>query len=217
MSIKNGKFIVFEGVGGCGKGTQIRIANKLLLKNKIKVVTTREPGGIPVSEEMRDLIFTLRDKKLIGPEGQMVLFFAARKFWVKSFVKKNIEKGVNVLADRCYPATGAYQGYGEGGNQHQILGISDVVMGKYKPDAVILLDVSTKTSMKRRADSNGDPFDKETVEYFNKIVNGYKQMAKKRWGGLRWYVVDGESSVDEVAESVAKVLEKIYSRKLDRI
>lgn len=108
MTIENGKFLVFEGVGGSGKGTQIEIAEKLLLKNKLKVVTTREPGGVPVSEEMRNLIFTLRDKKLIGSEGQMVLFFAARKFWVDSFIKKNIDKGVNILADRCYPATGAY-------------------------------------------------------------------------------------------------------------
>lgn len=215
--MKKGKFIVFEGVGGCGKGTQIKIARKLLLKNKIKVVTTREPGGVPVSEDMRELIFTLKDKKLIGPEGQMVLFFAARKFWVKSFVKKNIDKGINVLADRCYPATGAYQGYGEGGSQHQILGISDVVMGKYKPDAVILLEISTKTSMKRRADANGDPFDKENVRYFNKIVAGYRKMAKTKWGGLKWYVVDGEPSVKAVSESVAKVFERIFSRKLDRL
>lgn len=90
-------------------------------------------------------------------------------------------------------------------------------MGDYKPDAVILLDISTKTSMKRRADANGDPFDKENINYFNKIVAGYRKMAKSAWGRLNWYVVDGEPSVEEVSESVAKVLEKIFSRKLDRL
>lgn len=214
---KKAKFIVFEGVGGCGKGTQVELAKRLLKKNRIKVVTTWEPGGINSSEVIRRLIFDLRGQKLIGPEGQMVLFFAARKFWVDKVVAPSLKKGINVIADRSYTATGAYQGFGEGGDQKIILKISDVVMGKTKPDAVILLDVSAETSMKRRVDTKGDPFDKEDKKYFQKIVNGYREMAKKRWGGLKWYVVDGEPSVKEVSESVVKVFEKIFSRKLDRL
>jgi dTMP kinase len=215
--MKRGKFVVIEGVGGCGKGTQVKLAKKLLKKNKIKVVSTREPGGIGSSEVIRQLIFDLRDKKLIGSEGQMVLFYAARKFWIEKFVKPNLKKGVNVIADRSYTSTGAYQGYGEGGDQKKILGISDVVMGEVKPNAVILLDVSIETSMERRKDPNGDPFDKENKKYFQKIIDGYREMAKNKWGGLKWYVVDGEPKVSEVSESVAVVLDNILGKKLKRL
>ena len=74
---ERGKLIVFEGIGGSGKGTQIEYAKNLLTKNGLGAIYTREPGGLEPAEEIRELIFHLRDKKLIGPEGQMVLFFAA--------------------------------------------------------------------------------------------------------------------------------------------
>lgn len=214
---QRGKFIVFEGVGGCGKGTQVEYVKKLLKKNKIKVVSTREPGGIESSEVIRQLIFDLKDKKLIGAEGQMVLFFAARKFWVDRVVKPNLKKGVNIIADRSYTTTGAYQGYAEGGDQKKILNISDIVMGETKPDAVIFLDVSVETSMSRRLDPNGDPFDKENKKYFQKIINGYREMAKESWGKLKWYVVNGESKANDVSESVAIILEKILGKRLKRL
>lgn len=217
MAIKRGKFIVFEGSGGSGKGTQIKKAKKLLLANGLKVVTTREPGGVPVSEEMRSFIFALKERKLIGSEGQMVLFFAARKFWIDKFVKPNIDNGTSVLSDRCYMATAAYQGYGEGGSQSQILGIADVAVGRYKPDAVILLDISPEASMKRRENPDGDPYDKESVEFFERVIAGYRKMAKTNWGRLNWYMVDGEPEPEVVAEAVVQVLENIFSRKLNRV
>lgn len=212
--MKRGKFIVLEGVGGCGKGTQVKYIERLLSRNNIDVVTTREPGGFASSEVIRKLIFDLRDKKLIGAEGQMVLFFAARKFWVDKVVKPSLQDGINVIADRSYTTTGAYQGYAEGGNQKEILQIADVVMGDTKPDAVILLDVSAEISMKRRSDPNGDPFDKEDKKYFQKIIDGYREMAKKGWGGLKWYKINGEPERKVVSESIRLVLEKILNKKL---
>lgn len=98
--MERGRFIVFEGIGGSGKGTQIEIAGKLLENKGFKVITTREPGGIEPAEKIRQLIFDLRGKDLIGAEGQMALFFAARKLWVDGVVGPNLEKGINVLTDR---------------------------------------------------------------------------------------------------------------------
>ena len=215
---ERGKFIVFEGIGGSGKGTQIELARNLLVKNGLSAIFTREPGGLPPSEDIRKLIFDLRDRKLIGPEGQMVLFFAARKLWINGVVAPNLGKGMNVLTDRCHTSTGAYQGYAEGGDHKQIMEIADVVMGAYKPDAVILLDISKEISMERRGKNvNGDPFDKEAPEYFDRLIAGYREMAKTGWGGLKWYVVDGEVGVEEVSESVTKVLEEIFEKKLKRL
>ncbi len=210
---EKGKFIIFEGVGGCGKGTQIEIAKDILLSNGLNVISTREPGGVGPSEEIRKLIFELKDKKLIGSEGQMVMFFTARKFWVDLLVAPNIDNGINVLGDRAYPSTGAYQGYAEGGNQHVILKIADIIMRGYKPNAVLLLDISPETSRRRRGkDVNGDPFDRETPEYLDRVVAGYREMAKNGWGELNWFVVDGEPKPQVVTESIAKVLEDIFEK-----
>lgn len=214
---ERGKFIVFEGIGGSGKGTQIELAKDLLQKNNLASVYTREPGGLAPAEKIRELIFNLRDKKLIGPEGQMVLFFAARKLWVDEVVGPNLDKGINVFTDRCHTSTGAYQGYAEGGDQKQILAIADEVMGKYKPDAVVFIDISKETSAERRGKNvNGDPFDKESSEYFDRLIAGYREMASTGWGNLNWYKVDGEKSPESVSESIAKVLEGIFDRKLLR-
>lgn len=217
MDKERGKFVVFEGVGGCGKGTQIEVAKNLLINNGFKVISTREPGGLKPSEKIRKLIFELKEKKLIGAEGQMVMFFTARKFWVDGIVAPNIHRGIHVLGDRSYASTGAYQGYAEGGDQRVILEMADIIMGNYKPDAVLLLDISGETSRKRRGkDVNGDPFDRETPEYLERLVVGYREMAKIGWGGLNWYMVDGEPEPSMVSESVAKVLEGIFQKKLQR-
>ncbi len=102
MDRERGKFVVFEGVGGSGKGTQIGIAKDLLIRNGLEIITTREPGGIEASEVIRKLIFTLKQEKLIDAGEQMVLFFAARKFWVDGVVAPNIEQGIHILSDRGY-------------------------------------------------------------------------------------------------------------------
>ncbi len=209
--------MVIDGIGGAGKGIQIEYAKHLLQRNGLQAIFTREPGGIAPSEEIRQLIFTLKDRKLIGAEGQMVLFFAARKFWIDGIVGPNIDVGTNVLTDRCHTSTGAYQGYAEGGDQKTILEMADIILGRYKPDAVILIDISKETSMRRRGkDLNGDPFDKESPEYFDRLIAGYREMAKTGWGGLTWYKVDGEPSCEIVSESMAKILEDIFETKLQR-
>lgn len=214
---QRGKFIVMEGIGGAGKSDQISKATALLEKNGLKTIYTREPGGLEPAEKIRGLIFKLKDAQLIGPEGQMVLFFAARHLWVDEVVAPNIDLGINVLTDRCHTSTGAYQGYAEGGDQETILKVADIVLGKYKPDAVILLDISKETSFKRRGkDVNGDPFDKESPEYFERLVAGYREMAATGWGGLSWYVVDAEPKPQVVSESITKVLEEIFHKKFLR-
>ncbi len=212
--MERGKFIVFEGVGGSGKTTQIKLAQKFLEGKGLKVIATREPGGVEASEEIRKLIFVLREKNLIGPEGQMVLSFAARYLWLNNLVKPTLEKGVSVLTDRAHTSTAAYQGYAEGGDLGQILAISNIVMQGVKPDVVILLDISAETSIKRRVGGNeGDPFDAQGREYLERLILAYRKMAKTNWGDLRWFVVDGEGSIEKVHKKIAKLLRNIFALK----
>ena len=212
MNQGRGKFIVFEGIGGSGKTTQIELAKNFLEERGLKVLATREPGGVEASEKIRELIFALRERNLIGPEGQMVLFFAARYLWLNSLVKLALANGINVLTDRAHTSTAAYQGFAEGGDLNQILAVSEVVMEGAKPDAVIFLDISQETSIKRRkAETNGDPFDKQGENYLRRLVAGYRKMAKDGWGDLRWYTVDGEGTVEEVQGRVSEALRQIFS------
>lgn len=213
MNQERGKFIVFEGVGGSGKTTQIELAKNFLEERGLRVLATREPGGVEASEAIRELIFALRDKNLIGPEGQMVLFFAARYLWLNSLVKPALTNGINVLTDRAHTSTAAYQGFAEGGDLDQILKVSGVVMEGVKPDAVILLDISPETSIKRRAaETNGDPFDKQNEDYFRRLIAGYREMAQEGWGGLKWYMVNGEGKIEEVQARISEVLTQIFEK-----
>lgn len=209
---ERGKFVLFEGVGNAGKSTQLAYAESLLRVNGFKVVVTREPGGTRASEIIRELIFKLKENELIGPEGQMVLFFGARSIWMEQEIKPRLKKGIHILSDRSYPATGAYQGCAEGGDMKTILAIADIVMGKNKPDFVILLDISLDTAKKRGRETD-DPFDKESDEYFKKVIEGYRQMAKEGWGGLKWYVVDGNPPFEQVSSQIKEVLGDIFNCK----
>ena len=101
----------------------------------------------------------------------MVLFFAARKFWVDGVVAPNIDNGINVLTDRCHTSTGAYQGYAEGGDQNKILEISNIILGNYKPDAVILLDELHRIiNNRQRTQSQKIHFQKTRILEVNHVV-----------------------------------------------
>lgn len=211
MKKRKGKFIVFEGAGGCGKTTQITIIKKYLSQKKVPVLTTREPGGEKSAETIRNLIFLLKDKKLINADHQMALFSAARYFWVRKIIAPNLAKGKFIISDRTFTATGAFQGYAEGGDQKTILGISKEIMGECWPDAVIYFDVSAETSRKRSLKEE-DAFDRESFAFVKRIVNGYRKMARENWGKIKWYTIDGEKSIPEVTEDLKKVIDKIIKR-----
>lgn len=208
-----GKFVVFEGVGGSGKTTQIKEADKYLKEKGCEVIVTREPGGVEASEIIRNLIFKLKSEGVANADHQMALFFASRKIWLDTLVKPAVEKGKVVLSDRFDTSTNAYQGYGEGGNKDTIERFSKIIGDGFTPDAVILLQVSAKVAMERKSDKEGDPFDSENSEYFQRVVDGYDDMAKNRWRGIKWYVVDGEKSVDEVSNAINAILDKVLEKK----
>ncbi len=129
---------------------------------------------------------------------------------LKDLIIPSLERGSTVLSDRLYPSTGAYQGYGEGADMDKILKTADVVFGNHKPDAVLLFDVSEETALDRNAEQeDNDPFDRMKIDYFKKVIEGYREMAETGWGGLNWYVVDGEPPIEEVSTEVKLHLNKI--------
>lgn len=212
---KRGKFVVFEGVGGSGKSTQISLAEKYVRQDLgWSVVVTREPGGVEAAELIREFIFELRGRELITPGQQVALFFAARKVWLDQLVVPILDSGKAVITDRSYPSTNAYQGYAEGTDRSRIEEMVDVVMVEYKPDGIILLDISAEVAVRRNAVKNErDPYDEQILQYSERVVNGYRRMAKKGWSGVPWYVIDAGQSVEKVARDVRGVLDQIFSVK----
>ena len=208
--VERGKFIVIEGILGAGKTTQAELATDYLRSLGRKANYTREPGGVTAGEVIRRLIFRLKAKNIINADHQVALFFASRDFWVNELVAANIGVGYDVVSDRTYPSTRAYQGYGEGADLESIDRITEVVMGEYKPDGIILLDISLEKAIQRKgADEDDDPYDKLGIEYFRKVAQGYQDMADTNWSNVPWHVIDGERSVGDVAQDVQDVIKEI--------
>lgn len=208
---ERGQFFIFEGVGGSGKTSQLELAGNFLTENEIPNYITREPGGLPGPEHIREVIFNLKGENVINADHQLGFFFAARAVWVNELIRPKIDSGVNVLSDRSYPASAAYQGYAEGGNLETIEKISKSVMGEYMPNGVILLDVSVETAMERNSkNKDGDPFDDQDKDYFSRIINGYREMAENNWSDVDWYVVDAERPISEVHENVKDILLDVF-------
>jgi len=208
--MKKGKFVVLEGVGGAGKSEQIKKISDYLKSKGVNFVATREPGGVQEAEQVRSLIFAFKRKRIINSDHETALFFAARKIWMENVVIPSIKSGFNVISDRTYFSTAAYQGFAGGVDVELIEKMSKVVIGKYKPDLVILLDVSLKTALMRNsANKEGDPFDYLSKKFFQKVINGYRKMAKEGWGGVKWEVIDAENSIEDVFRIVRKSIDKI--------
>lgn len=215
--VERGKFIVFEGILGAGKTTQAEFARKYLISLGRKANYTREPGGVTSGEVIRRLIFRLKGENAINADHQVALFFASREFWVKEFVAANLGVGNDVVSDRSYPSTAAYQGYAEGADLKSIESMTDIIMGEHKPDGIILLDISVDVGKERNVNQEEyDPYDELGVEYFERVAKGYREMAETNWSDVPWYVVNGEQPLSLVAHDVRGVMGKILGlKKLD--
>lgn len=214
MKRQSGNFIVFEGVGGSGKSTQIEEARKYLESKGVEVLVTREPGGVEASEKIRELIFKLKGEGLANADHQLALFFAARFIWLSTLVRPAVGEGKVVLSDRFDPSTNAYQGWAEGGNTRVIKRFSEIVGDGFKPDAVILIRVFAETAAARKSSNlEGDPFDRESLDYLKKLVEAYDDMARNSWRGYNWHIVDGERGIDEVAGDIRRILDDILNLK----
>lgn len=207
---EKGKFIVFEGIGGCGKSSQIEPARDYIASLGYDVVATREPGGTVPGEKIRNYIFTLKGEDFINSDQQMILFFASRYLLLNDLIIPKLKEGSVVLSDRLYPSTGAYQGYGEGVDMDKILKTAEVTFGINKPDAVFLFDIFKETAVERN-EKEDDPFDRMDIEYFQRVIEGYREMAETGWGNLNWYVVNGELSISEVSANVRIILDGILN------
>ena len=191
-------FIVFEGLDGCGKTTQLQLLKYNLEKNGYKNVKTfREPGSTELSEKIRDTLlnFDLTDIQ------RMFLFLTARNSLVQEEIKPAVENNEIVLCDRYTSSTLAYQGYGKNVTDIGVIHrLNNLACENIHPDLTIFLDVPVEDCKKRQEIS--DKMEKSSADVYEKIYNGYKQLSKNN----NWVVVDGTKTVEEIAEEIFNIV-----------
>lgn len=203
MSMR-GQFITFEGTEGVGKSTQLANASRTLEELGVDYIVTREPGGTPMAEAIRELLLAPRDEP-VNEITELLLMFAARAQHLHTRILPAINSGQWVLCDRFTDATFAYQGGGRGVLKDRIALLENLVQGEVRPDHVILLDAPVATGMARARDRGElDRFEQEDLEFFQRIRDVYRERAIAQ--PSRYHLVNAARSLEEVSEAVSGLL-----------
>jgi dTMP kinase len=201
------RFLTIEGIEGVGKTTQVARLSKTLAERGIAHVVTREPGGTPLAEKIRELVLSPREESL-PPVAELLLMFASRSVHLANHIEPNLRAGLWVVCDRFTDATYAYQGAGRRMNQDDIRYLETIVQGARRPDLTLLLDVPVdvglERSRKRDAGKTLDRFERERAEFFERVRGGY--LLRARAEPQRVAVIDATASMDEVAARITEVL-----------
>ena len=210
-NINKGCFITIEGTEGVGKSTNVDFIRQYLADKGVALCLTREPGGTPLAEEIRELLLKPRDE-VVSDDTEILLVFAARAQHVAQVIKPALEKGEWVLSDRFTDATFAYQGAGRGISWNRIQQLEQYVLGDLRPDLTILLDIPVEVGM-ARVMQRGEPdrFEREKLDFFDKVRQGYHH--RLRAEPDRFALIDAAQSLPDVQQQIAAAL----AEKLDTI
>lgn len=208
--MNRGLFITFEGIDGCGKSTQARLLAETLKKD-FDVITTREPGGTPLAEKIRELLIDPENDSMVN-DCELLLYLAARAQHVREVIVPAIDKGGIIICDRFQDATFAYQGFGRDIPLQTLKSLNSFATGGLVPDRTFIFDISIDTAFARleAMDKPRDRLEAGGRQFFEKIRRGYRFLSKEEPG--RIILLDGNASPDILAETVrskvATLLEK---------
>jgi len=207
-----GKFIVFEGVEGCGKTTQLqRLQQWLMPQWPHPVVTTREPGGTKLGGELRQILLTPRDGEAIQERAELFLYAADRAQHIEGLIKPQLAAGAIVLCDRYTDSTVAYQGYGRGLSLELIAQINQLATNGLTSDLTLWLDVDVEIGLARaKKRSSPDRFEQATLDFHRRIQAGYQALATANRD--RIVRVDASLSVDRVTAQIQQILSKFLRK-----
>ncbi len=200
---KQGLFITFEGIDGCGKTTQAILTYKLLTASGFTVKLLREPGSTKAAERIRKILL---DKRLaIDPITELLLYEAARASVTAAEIKPWLDRGHIVLCDRFYDSTTAYQGYGRKLDIRMVRGLHKVAVSQLVPDMTLVFDISVKMSMTRRG-RNPDRLEAQSPAFFERVRKGFLEIARKERRRVK--VIDASRSIEDVFAEVRKTLSR---------
>jgi len=189
-------FISIEGGEGAGKSTSIDYIKQKLEAFGIKCLVTREPGGTPMAEDIRQLLLQHRDET-VDPYTELLLMFASRRQHVENVIRPALTAGKWVICDRFTDASFAYQGFGRGVDQDFITSLKRWVHGDLNPNMTLLFDLDVATGMARAGKrSNFDRIETEIMSFFERVRQGYLTQAKTE--PQRYRIVDAAQSITDV-------------------
>lgn len=197
------KFITLEGGEGAGKSTSRDFIVSLLEAQNIPFIQTREPGGTPIGETLRNVLLS-KEGTAPSVTAELLMVFAARAQHLHEVIEPALRDGKWVLCDRFTDATYAYQGYGRGFELGQIEALEALVQRGRHPDLTILFDIDPRLGMTRaRQRAELDRFEEEHVEFFDRVREGYLTRAKNE---ARFRVIDASQSIDLVQQALRELL-----------
>lgn len=197
-----GRFITIEGIDGAGKSTQVDVIESTLRARGIEVIRTREPGGTPLSETIRQQLLSVS----MDPSTETLLFFAARAEHLAKVIRPALARGAWVLSDRFTDATYAYQVGGRGFPARKVEDLEAWTHGDLQPDCTILFDVAPEVAAQRLAAARQlDRFEKENLDFFTRVRNAY--LTRARQNPERFLIVN----TDRDREVISKELSELFS------
>ena len=201
-------FVTFEGIEGAGKTTQVRLLHEYLAQTTIPFIFTREPGGTPLGEKLRELLIDPLGQ--MSPEAETLLLSASRAELVDKVIEPALEEGRIVVCDRFWDATLAYQGYGRELPLETLMQITMFAARNLAPDLTFLLDIPLQVSAERMRDRkrSADRMEREKRQFHERVAEGYRRLAAA--DPQRIIMLDGTQPEEELA---ARVREVVLSRR----
>ena len=202
--MKKGLFITLEGIEGAGKSTAVDFIEDFLTKEGHDVIKTREPGGTVIGEQIREILLK-NENYTLTYDTELLLVFSARAQHMQEVILPALSSGKIILCDRFTDASYAYQGGGRGIDASRINLLEKWVQGDLRPNLTLLFDLDVSIGMQRTKKRSGaDRFEREEINFFEKIRNTYLERAKKE--PQRFRIINSASSLENVKEQIVTIL-----------
>ena len=198
-------FITFEGSEGSGKSTQVRRLAARLKRSAVPYLVTREPGGTPIGETIRELLQFASHNSGMTPQTELLLFEASRSQLVREIIKPALERGMCVIADRFFDSTTAYQGAARKLDRKMVEGLNAFAVGDCIPDVTFVLDIDAASAKSRMQEPRRqDRMEQEPEEFYRRVRQAYRDLATRE--SNRVVLINGARDADEIENEIWKML-----------
>jgi dTMP kinase len=208
--MSRGVLITFEGSEGCGKSTQVTRLASRLERDGVPVITTREPGGTAIGEQIRHLLQFAPEADAMTAETELLLFEASRSQLVREVIRPALVAGKVVIADRFFDSTTVYQGVARNLAREIVATLNNFAIGDAQPDLTIVLDIDLTTARARmlrrvRPVQTTDRMEQQSLEFYERVAEGYRELARREPD--RVHIIDASPSAEEVESQVWRLVQ----------